>query len=82
MEGIGFPNDNALSVMVPSQVLLTLYSENAFRGDSLYIDGATTTSKIGGQMECINLNGRNFGNRTSSLKVMHKNSASPAIGRW
>ena len=35
-------------------------------------------------MECINLaaNNRNFGDRTSSLKVMHKNSASPAIGKW
>ena len=33
-------------------------------------------------MECINLNGRNFGNKTSSLKVMHKQDASPAIGRW
>ena len=33
-------------------------------------------------MECINLSGRNFGNKTSSLKVMHKNAASPAIGKW
>lgn len=75
MEGVGFPNDFSLSVQVPSQVLLTLYSEDGFRGDSLIIDGGTTTSKIGGQMQCINLaaNGLNFGDRTSSFKVMHKN---------
>ena len=84
MESIGFPNNYALSVLVPKNVLLTLYSENVFRGDELEIDGATTTPKNGEQMECINLNanGRNFGDRTSSLKVMHKNAASPAIGRW
>ena len=82
MEIIGFPNNNALSVLAPKNVLLTLYSENVFRGDELEIDGATTTPKNGEQMECINLNanGRNFGDRTSSLKVMHKENY--AIGRW
>ena len=68
------PNKWPKAVRVPYNVLLTLYAENGFRGESLKIDGGDTTSNIGGQTECINLsaNGRNFGGKTSSFKVLNK----------
>ena len=63
------------SVIVPSNVILTLYDysgsfDTKFKGNSYEIDG-TKQSKMttGIEMKCINL--PDFDNKTKSLKLSH-----------
>jgi len=44
------------------------------------LDGATTNSKIGGEMRCIDIHGQ-FGDRASSMKIEKKRTGA-AKGMW
>jgi hypothetical protein len=58
IDDIGFPNDKLKSIRVAPGVIVTLYENYSFQGDSMQIVGPILYNKLG-----------NFNNKTSSIKV-------------
>ena len=67
----GMPNDMVSGVMVPFNVVLTIYQHDDFLGRSYVIDGTNSIQGISGEMKCIYL-GYVFDKITSSFTVEHK----------
>ena len=64
MEGMGFPNDDLDSVMLPVGYTLTLWSDDGLTGNSMFIDGMEDAD---GRMVCQSFPDEDIGDATTSF---------------